>query len=190
MKTKQYLYSLCECGILVAVAVVVSFLQIPWFWANGGSISFVAVPLVLIGYRHGCGWGFGACMVYGLVDCIIGGGIGWGIVSVILDYVLAYGAIGIAGLFRKKGLLSLELGVLVGNIARFAVHFVAGITAWKIAVGSTEEIFGMTFGADASVVYSILYNGSYMLPNLILSLVAIPLLYPAIKKIEKMRTNS
>ena len=48
----------------------------------------------------------------------------------------------------------------------------------------------MTFGADASVVYSILYNGSYMLPNLILSLVAIPLLYPAIKKIEKMRTNS
>lgn len=185
-KTKQHLYSLCECGILVAAAVVISFLQIPWFWANGGSISFVAVPLVLIGYRHGIGWGFGACMAYGLVDCIIGGGIGWGIVSVILDYVLAYGAIGIAGLFRGKGLLSLELGVLAGNLARFAVHFVAGITAWKIAVGDTEEIFGMTFGADMSVVYSILYNGSYMLPNLILSLVAMPLLYPAIKKIEKM----
>ncbi|MBQ1254398.1 MAG: energy-coupled thiamine transporter ThiT, partial [Clostridia bacterium] len=184
-KTKKQLYSLCECGILVAAAVVISFLQIPWFWANGGSISFVAVPLVLIGYRHGVSWGFGACMVYGLVDCIVGGGLGWGIVSVLLDYVLAYGAMGVAGLFRKKGLLSLELGVLFGNLARFAVHFIAGITAWKIAVGDTSEIFGMTFGADASVVYSILYNGSYMLPNLLLSLVAMPLLYPAIKKIEK-----
>ena len=187
MKTKQHLLSLCECGVLVAVAVVVSFLQIPWFWANGGAINFVAVPLVLIGYRHGCGYGFCACMVYGLVDCIIGGGIGWGIISVILDYVLAYGAMGIAGLFRKKGLLSLELGVLVGCLARFAVHFVAGITAWKIAVGDTEEIFGMTFGADMSVWYSILYNGSYMLPNLILGLLAMPLLYPAIKKVEKAR---
>ena len=150
MKTKQQLYSLCECGILVAAAVVISFLQIPWFWANGGSISFVAIPLVLIGYRHGIAWGFGACMVYGMVDCIVTGGIGWGIISVILDYVLAYGVMGVAGLFRKKGLLSLELGVLVGNLARFAVHFVAGITAWKIAVGDTSEIFGMTFGAEAS----------------------------------------
>jgi thiamine transporter len=94
---------------------------------------------------------------------------------------------GVAGLFRKKGLLSLELGVLVGNLARFAVHFVAGITACNIAVGDTSEIFGMTFGAEASVVYSILYNGSYMLPNLVVSLIAMPLLYPAIKKIEKLR---
>ena len=184
-KTKKQLYSLCECGILVAAAVVISFLQIPWFWANGGSISFVAVPLVLIGYRHGVSWGFGACMVYGLVDCIVGGGLGWGIVSVLLDYVLAYGAMGVAGLFRKKGLLSLELGVLFGSLARFAVHFIAGVTAWRIAVGDTTEIFGMTFGADASEVYSLLYNGSYILPNLLLSLVAMPLIYPAIKKIEK-----
>ena len=184
-KTKKQLYSLCECGILVAAAVVISFLQIPWFWANGGSISFVAVPLVLIGYRHGVSWGFGACMAYGLVDCIVGGGLGWGIISVLLDYVLAYGAMGVAGLFRKKGLLSLELGVLFGSLARFAVHFIAGVTAWRIAVGDTTEIFGMTFGADASAVYSLLYNGSYMLPNLLLSLAAMPLIYPAIKKIEK-----
>lgn len=190
MKTKQHLYSLCECGVLVAVAVVVSFLQLPWFWANGGSVNFVAVPLVLIGYRHGLGWGIGACMAYGLIDCIITGGIGWGIVSVLLDYVLAYGAIGLAGLFRRKGLLSLELGALVGCVARFAVHFFAGITAWKIAVGDTKEIFGMAFDADMSVVYSILYNGSYMLPNLILALVALPLLYPAVKKIEKIHPEN
>ena len=190
MKTKQHLLSLCECGVLVAAAVVVSFLQIPWFWANGGAINFVAVPLVLIGYRHGCGYGFCACMVYGIVDCIIGGGIGWGIVSVLLDYVLAYGAMGIAGLFRKNGLVSLELGVLVGCLARFAVHFIAGITAWRIAVGDTQEIFGMVFGADMSVWYSVLYNGSYMLPNLILGLIAMPLLYPAVKKVENRRKKS
>ena len=157
------------------------------YTSHPSSISFVAVPLVLIGYRHGVSWGFGACMVYGLVDCIVGGGLGWGIVSVLLDYVLAYGAMGVAGLFRKKGLLSLELGVLFGNIARFAVHFIAGITAWKIAVGDTSEIFGMTFGADASVVYSILYNGSYMLGELLYCLILAAVLMAPLSKLKTPR---
>lgn len=190
MKIKLHLYSLCECSVLVAVAAVVSFLQIPWFWTSGGSVHFVAVPLVLIGYRHGWRWGIGACMVYGLTECIITGGIGWGIVSVLLDYVLAYGAIGLSGLFCRKGLLGLELGALVGCTARFAVHFIAGITAWRIAVGDTKEIFGMVFDADMSVLYSVLYNGNYMLPNLLLALIALPFLYPTIKKIEKIHPEN
>ncbi len=187
MKTKQNLYALCECGIMVALAVVLSlpFLSIPWFWALGGSVSLCAVPLLLIGYRHGLFWGLGAGLVFGLADCLISGGIGYGLPSVLLDYVLAYGMLGLAGLFRKKGLLWLELGALVGNLARFAIHFLSGITIYRIALGDEIELFGHVFGADEAVLYSILYNGSYMLPNLLLSLLVLGLLYPALQKLEQ-----
>lgn len=185
MKTKQNLYALCECGIMVALAVALSFLSIPWFWANGGSVSLCAVPLLLIGYRHGLLWGLGAGLVFGMVDCLISGGIGFGLLSVLLDYVLAYGALGLSGLFRKKGLLGLELGALVGNLARFAIHFIAGVTVWRIALGDELELFGHVFGADEAVLYSVLYNGAYMLPNLLISLLVMGLLYPALKKLEQ-----
>ncbi len=184
MKTKKHLYSLCECGVLIAAAVALSFLKIS-LWAQGGSVDLVTIPLVIIAYRHGFVWGFGSGMAFGLLDCILGGGIGWGIASVLLDYVIAYGAMGFAASFRKKGLLGLELGALVGCFARFLVHFIAGITLWKIAVGDQAEIFGMTFGADASVWYSLVYNGSYMAVNLLLALLILPIFYPVMEKMRK-----
>ncbi len=186
MKTKQNLLALCECGVMVALAVALSFLKLPWFWVNGGSVDLVCIPLILIGYRRGFCWGVGSGLVYGLIDCLIGAGIGYGLLSVLLDYVLAYGAVGLAGLFHRRGLLGLEIGAVVGCVARFLIHFFAGITIWKIAVGDTVELFGKTFGSDASIVYSILYNGSFMLPNLLLALIILPILYPALKKLEKM----
>ena len=184
MKTKKTLYSLCECGVLVAAAVALSFLKVS-LWAQGGSVDLVTVPLVILAYRHGFFWGLGGGMVFGLLDCILGGGIGWGIASVLLDYVLAYGMMAFAASFRKKGLLGLELGAVLGCLARFLVHFVAGITLWRIAVGSEAEIFGMTFGSEASVWYSLVYNGSYMAVNLVLALLILPIFYPVLEKRRK-----
>lgn len=187
MKTKQRLYALCECGVLIALSIALSFIELPWFWANGGGIGFVCIPLLILAYRHGLVWGIGAGMVYGLVDCLIGRGIGYGLLSILLDYVLAYGALGLAGFFRKRGLVGLEIGAVVGCVARFVIHFIAGVTIWKIAVGDTIEFMGKTFGSDASFLYSALYNGSYMLPNLILALVILPILFPALEKLKKTR---
>ncbi len=184
MKTKKHLYSLCECGVLIAAAVALSFLKIS-LWAQGGSVDLVTIPLVIIAYRHGFVWGFGSGMAFGLLDCILSGGVGWGIASVLLDYVIAYGAMGFAASFRKKGLLGLELGAMMGCLARFLVHFAAGVTLWKIAVGDEMQIFGMTFGSDAAAWYSLIYNGSYMAVNLLLALAALPILYPALKKMRK-----
>lgn len=186
MKTKQQLYALCECGVLIALAIALSFLKIPWFWANGGSVDLVCVPLLLIAFRHGPVWGIGSGMVYGLIDCLIGQGIGYGLPSILLDYVLAYGALGLCGFFRKKGVAGLELGAVVGCVGRFVIHFLAGVTIWQLAVGDSVELFGMAFGHETTALYSALYNGAFMLPNLVLALILLPILYKALSKMKKI----
>ena len=100
MKNKP-VYVIAECGIFIAMSVALSFLKIE-VGALGGSIDFVMVPLFIICYRHGLKYGIASGMVYGILDCIIGGGIGYGLPSILLDYVLAFGACGVAGIFKNK----------------------------------------------------------------------------------------
>lgn len=187
-KTANNLRALCESAIMIALSVVLTLLRFPPFnidlWGNGGSIDFVMVPLVVLAWRRGAAWAVPAGLAFGFLKCLIGGGIGWGLLSVLFDYVLAYGAVGVAGFFRNKK-YGLVIGTLVGSVARFIMHFISGITIWKIAVGDEVSLFGSTFDSSASVLYSILYNGSYMLGNMIFCLVAVILLSKPLKRLPK-----
>lgn len=188
MKTNEHLRTLCEAAVMISLATVLGLLMFPPFridlWANGGSIDFVMVPLIILAYRKGIKWGVPAGLAFGLIKCLISGGIGWGLPSVLLDYVLAYGAVGLAGVFkgRKYGLV---LGAVVGSLARFAVHFISGVTIYKLAVGDSAEVFGMSFGGDAAVLYSVVYNGGYMLGNLILAVLVLALLTKPVQKLPQ-----
>ena len=173
-KTKATkLRALCESAIFIALATVLGLLKFPPFyfslWGNGGSIDFVMLPLLLLAFRRGAGWAIPSGLAYGFVRCLIGGGIGYGVLSVLLDYVLAYGMVGVAGFFKggKNGVI---VGTVVATVARFFVHFLSGITIWKIALGDSYEIFGMAFDSSASVAYSLLYNGSFMLGEMLFCL--------------------
>ncbi|MBO5870694.1 MAG: energy-coupled thiamine transporter ThiT [Clostridia bacterium] len=187
-KTAKNLRALCEAAIMVALAVVLTLLRFPPFnidlWGNGGSIDFVMVPLVVLAWRRGVTWAVPAGLAFGFLKCLISGGIGWGILSVLLDYVLAYGMVGIAGIFKDKK-NGLVLGAVVGSVARFIVHFISGVTIWKIAVGDEVALFGMNFDSSMSFIYSLLYNGGYMLGNMIFCVVAVILLAKPLSKLPK-----
>ena len=99
-----------------------------------------------------------------------------------LDYVLAYGAVGCAGFFRNKK-WGLFAGTAVASLARFAIHFIAGVTIWKLAVGDSVELFGMSFGGDTAYLYSLIYNGSYMLGNMLVALLVALLLSKPLRKL-------
>ncbi len=184
MKTtaKNNLIILCESALMVALAAVLGMFKIS-LWAQGGSIDFCMAPLFILAYRRGAKVAIPAGLAYGLIDCLISGGIGWGLPSILLDYVLAYGAVGIAGFFRKMP-YGLAMGTIFGSVARFGVHFISGVTIYKIAVGDTMEIFGTTFGHELAAVYSLVYNGSYMLGDCILSLATVLLLKKSIDKLS------
>ena len=177
---KQTLYKLTESAILVALAVVLSWFKIS-IGGFGGSIDFVMIPLFVVCYRHGVSYGVAAGLVFGFVKCIIGGGIGWGLPSVLLDYVLAYGAIGVAGIFKGKSKL-LEVSVLVGCISRFVIHFISGVTIYAITMPT--EIMGTVIGNPT--FYSIVYNALYMLPNTIIAIITIALLRYPLKRLKKI----
>lgn len=181
MKSKEHLYKLTECGLMIALGVALSWVKLP-LWGNGGSVDLVSVPILFLAFDLGAGWGICSGALLGFLKCVISGGIGWGLPSVLLDYVIAYALLGLCGLFSGKGKAGLMLGTVVGCFARFLSHFLSGVLIWRIAVGETMELFGGTF--SNSELYSLLYNGSYMLLNLLAALVALWLLYPFLQKIH------
>ena len=95
---------------------------------------------------------------------------------ILLDYVLAFGVMGIAGLGRGKP-HGIFWGSVLGGAARFVVHYISGITIYKIL--APTEIFGTVF--DNPALYSLIYNGSYVGIDLVLCLVIFGILYAPLK---------
>lgn len=178
---KKTIFNVCECAVLVALAVALSFIKIST-GGFGGSIDFVMIPLFIICYRQGFGYGVASGLVFGFIKCLIGGGIGWGLPSVLLDYVLAYGACGVAGLYRGKKAL-LPLAAFTGCFARFIIHFISGVTIYAISVST--EVSGVV--TSNAWLYSLIYNGLYMLPNTVIAVVVAALLIPVIDRLPKYR---
>ena len=150
------------------------------FGGFGGSITLVMVPLILFAVRYGAPWGILAGVAFGTLKYFFAEGFAVSWVSIIFDYSVAYGAVGLAGLFRVKGndYSKLPLAAFVGCLGRFVIHFISGVTVY--AQYMPEEFMGMTM--TSPVFYSVLYNGTYMLPNTILAIVICALLMkPAAK---------
>jgi len=156
---------------MVAAATALSYvklLELP----QGGSVCIGMLPIFLYCARWGCKESFLASFAYGLLQLIFDGAYAWGPTSMLLDYVLAYGVLGVACLFRKqKG--GVYIGTVVGCLCRFLVHFISGITIYRIY--EPTELFNTTFANP--YIYSAAYNGSYMVIDLVLCLVITALLY-------------
>jgi len=171
---------LAEGAVSVALAVGLSYLKIPIglaFGGFGGSIDLVMIPLILFAIRWGCGWGLMAGLVFGTIKYFIGGhtAINW--VSIIFDYSVAYMFVGFAGLLRRKYKLA-PIAALIGCAARFVIHYISGVTVY--AEYMPEEFMGVTKLTPG--LYSLLYNGTYMLPNTILAVVICALLAAPLKQ--------
>ena len=100
--SKKSTRALCEGGIMVALAVILGMLRL-YRLPNGGSITIAILPLVFFAARYGPGWGFLAGFAYGGLDYIVGHGIAIDWTSILFDYFLSYGLLGLgAGLFPQK----------------------------------------------------------------------------------------
>lgn len=166
---------LVEGAVMVALATVLSYVRVyrlPW----GGSITLLSMlPIVLFSIRRGLGAGLTVSFVFSLVQFtqgIVDGLFGWGltpgmlIACILLDYIVAFTVLGLAGIFRKKGLAGWICGITLAIVLRFACHFLSGVIIWK----SFGELWN-GFSTDNTFLYSFLYNGSYMLPELIFTLI-------------------
>ena len=157
--------ALTEGAIMLALAVVVNYLSGMIFASlpQGGSITLAMFPLLFYVHRWGLGRGFLICFAYGTLDMLLGKGYAWGWQSILLDYTVAYGMVGLAGVCRKLP-HGLAWGAVVGGLARFVIHYISGVTIYAIL--APTELFGITFLSPW--FYSLAYNLGYVLPSTIL----------------------
>ena len=196
-KTKR----LTESAMLLSLALVlevVSKMCIPPL-PFGGQVTLASMlPVVLIAYRHGVRWGMACGFGYALMEMALGGGtlaaafqpgyfgdgamLGRAALMVLLDYVLAFSALGLGGctrgFFHKPG-MGLMMGSLVALTCRYCAHVCSGyilfggwaawfftqegFPAWGAALVETLSPNALAF------VYSLVYNGMYMVPEMILT---------------------
>jgi len=170
---------LVECALLVAMSAVLHMIKI-YELPQGGSVTLASMaPLVLISYRHGLRWGVGAAFAYSLLQMILPPGfypppartLAAFACVVLLDYVLAYTVLGVASLAGrpiKNRALSGAVGAAVTTVLRFVCHFVSGILVWNSYAPEGTPVW----------LYSLGYNGGFMLWEIIITTAAAALLVP------------
>ena len=168
--------ALTEGALMVAAATALSYvklLELP----QGGSVCIGMLPIFLYCARWGCKESFLASFAYGLLQLIFDGAYAWGPTSMLLDYVLAFTVLGVATFFRKmKG--GLYIGATVACVCRFLVHFISGVTIYRI--NEPTELFNSIY--TNPWLYSAVYNGSYVLIDLILCLAILAILSKPMRK--------
>lgn len=179
-KTRLRVRALCEGAILLAMSIVLNYLSKAVFanLPNGGSITLAMFPLLFYAHRWGVPRGLLLGLCYGLLDMLLDGGYAWGWQSILLDYLLAYSALGLGGFFKGKH-WGIFPDVFIGCLARFAVHHLSGITIYKILVPTEISGFGVFSNPH---LYSLVYNGVYMVPNTIIALVLAAIVFVPMKK--------
>jgi len=166
---------LTETAILIAIAVVLSELTVIKFPFGGNVTVFSQVPIIILAYRYGTPWGLLSGVVMGIFQMMFGlnnfsyvTGIVSYIILVFSDYLIAFGVLGLGGVFKNKinsQPIALACGGILASVLRFACHFISGVTIWKGYAPSN------TIGAI--VKYSIGYNSSYMIPELIVTVIGV-----------------
>ncbi|MEJ5328073.1 MAG: energy-coupled thiamine transporter ThiT [Candidatus Bathyarchaeia archaeon] len=152
---------LAEIAIFVALATALSFI-IVYTLPQGGSITAGSmVPIIWLALRRGPKVGLFAGAVYGLIQFAIQPYF-LNPVQMLLDYPLAFGILGVAGWTKKQPVL----GAAAGIIGRFIMHFVAGVVYWAPLYAPELNPY----------VYSAVYNGSYLVPELVVSGIIVYLL--------------
>ena len=199
-KTKR----LTESAMMIAIAVVLELVGKMVFppMPFGGQLTLVSMlPIVLVSYRHGVRWGLTTGLCYSLVQMALGAGtvtaafqpgyfgdgtmLGRAILMCLLDYVLAYSALGLGGCFRNL-MKSKGAALAAGSVAALGSRYVAHILSGYLLFGGWAEWFftqeGFPGWGAALVealspqalgwIYSIVYNGMYMIPEMILTAAA------------------
>ena len=173
---------LAEGAIMVALGTILSLIKVDL--PMGGGVTLCAMlPLVIFAYRHGTKYGLFAALVFSVLQLFLGldnvryaSSAVMAAAIILLDYVIAYTVIGFAGAFRGKlkgAKTEIALGIAVTFFARFLCHFATGWFVW-------DALWPNEFGY-AAPVYSLLYNGSYMLIEAIISAAVAVLIIDKVK---------
>ena len=175
-----------------AICAVMPFLNLPF---GGGFTVASMLPIIIVAYMYGTKWGILTAFTYSVMQMLLGFNtisafflpgdsqmVWWrALIVIFIDYLLAYSVLGLGGVFRKK--FEMKKALVLGSIFAISLRYIAHIVSGAIFFGAWAEWFFTqegfyswgsvildTFsGASLSLVYSIIYNGTYMIPEIIIT---------------------
>ena len=193
--SKKLIFSAVMLGVATTLELVSGFipLELPF----GGRITIVSMlPIILVSFIYGVKQGIFTGFCFSIIQMLIGMKnvsaffmpgdsqmVLWKALFVcFMDYILAYSILGFSGILRKKlnnKALGLAVCSILGLSLRYIVHIISGAVffgAWAewffsqdgfYAIG--ETILKNFSGFSLAFVYSVFYNGLYMIPEIILT---------------------
>lgn len=162
---------LAECGIMVAMSIVLSFVKVIDMPFGGSVTACSMLPVIIAAYRHGIKWGALAGFTYSIVQLLLGlSNVGYAtskvamIAIIFLDYIIAFTCLGLVGFVNKNKnqTAALATGTFVVCIIRYLCHIISGCTVWA----------GVSIPTEEGLIYSIVYNGAYMIPETVVTVAA------------------
>ena len=191
MKSKNSVYNLTLSAIFIALSSVLSLIKI-YNLPLGGSVTlFSMLPIIMLAVMLGKKWGMLSAFCYALVQLGFGialdGVLGWGLTpvalvgTIFLDYIVPFTFLGLVSFFPKKNTVQIVISTAFVLFIRFLCHLLSGAIIFDIWCEWENVWF-----------YSFCYNGSYMLPELIMTAFGVALLVklPQIKKLYKNIENN
>lgn len=215
-ENKKRVQMICVSAVMIAFSVVISlicdmipFLNLPF---GGGFTVASMLPIIVVAYMYGTRWGLLTAFAYSVLRLLLSFKtvsafflpgdsqmLWWRALLVcLIDYVIAYTVLGFGGILRNKYSKgkALCLGSVIGLSLRYLAHIVSGaiffgtwaewfftqegFPAWGQTIVDTFSGFGL------SIVYSIIYNGLYMIPEIVITAICACVIarVPQIKKID------
>ncbi|MCL1988434.1 MAG: energy-coupled thiamine transporter ThiT [Firmicutes bacterium] len=158
--------ALTYTGLSISLAFILSYFRL-FSLPQGGSVTMMSMFFVtLVGYWFGAGIGLVSALSFGLLQFVQGAYVVHP-VQLLIDYPLAFGALGLSGFFYKlKG--GLYIGYIIACLGRLAMHTISGI--FFFAMYAPESVSGA-----AILLWSAITNASYIIPEMILTLIIIAL---------------
>ena len=175
-----------------AICAVMPFLNLPF---GGGFTIASMLPIIVIAYMYGTKWGLLTAFVYSIMQMLLGfntvsafflpgdSQMLWyrAIIVCLIDYVIAYTVLGFGGIFRNK--FGTRKALVLGSIFAISLRYIAHIVSGAIFFGTWaewfftqdgfpawgEKILEIFSGGSLATVYSIIYNGTYMIPEIIIT---------------------
>ena len=178
MSTKQLVY----CGVAMALAFITSYLKL-FNLPFGGSVTLFSMLFIcLIGYWYGLKVGILTGLAYGILQFLQEPFV-LSFFQVFWDYILAFAALGLSGVFHKSknGLLK---GYILGILARGACHALGGYLYWM-------DYMPDNFPQSLTAIYPFVYNYSYILAEGVLTviLIMLPPVSKALAQVKRAATE-
>ena len=198
----QRIRIITEGAIMVALATVLSLLVL-WESPYGGSVTILSMaPIIVFSMRRGVRAGLLAGFAHSLIQLLLGlknvawvptpGGI---VLCILLDYILPFTLLGLGGCFRNiqftknrytNLVIAAILGTLLVTILRYVFHIISGVVIWYALdlewYADDPDHIVNRYGSWA---FSAIYNGIFMVPEIIATTIGVPILSRALANVKK-----